>query len=150
MEVNVRSAGGAGTTALINYLSFYKKINDACDHDGIKYRRNLDLVKWQKQIIILSDPEDIYRSLSRRSYLNLNSLKLGFLNYFIRFEALFLYECRQLQLKWLSEWDSEESTIIIYYKDLFESADKIQQHLCITDNNFVPHFPKRRKRGNQQ
>lgn len=120
-------------------------MNDANDCDGIKHSRNLDLAEGQKQIIILSNPRDIYKSLDRHTYLNCNSLKLGFLSYFVRLRSLFYFECRQIQLKWNSEWESQESTLIIHYKDLFESADKIQQHLHISDRNFVLKFPKKKE-----
>lgn len=149
IEVIIRSIGGAGSTTIINYLSNYKKCNSPVDHDGLKHARKADIADGQKQLIIISDPHDIYRSLEHRYYLRINCLKLGFISYFVKKKSIFLNECNQLQMKWISDLGHRDDTLILHYNELFESAERIQRHLDISEDTFTRFFPVRRRRSSQ-
>jgi len=82
LELIIVSPGGVGTTFLIRHLSKFRKTNCPYDSDGLKHRvvppkklGELDV----RVIFVDGQNEDIYYSLKRRCWLEMQSAKLGVL-----------------------------------------------------------------------
>ena len=69
IEVCVISAGGVGTTFLMEFLSKYKKLNNPYDYDDIKH---LPLPPLSKNKNLVQRPYPIFARYSKFNYLQIH------------------------------------------------------------------------------
>lgn len=146
LDALVVSPGGVASTALIEHLSKYVKVNQANDWDGLKH--NLDTATNHKLIYVSSRNSDPVRSLDRRGFSrfqlckierDLSPLFLGQSQVILRLsEAISLMESEAIRLL---ETKGEDKVLILSHQNLHKSANKIMDFLDIKSEDFLNRYP---------
>lgn len=149
-EFLVVSPGGVATTMLIDYLSHYVSLNDKDDEDGLKHPPNLprSIGDSVKIIYVYGDSEEIYESLRRRGWVDLQGAKLGCLLCVLSRgplqKTLFMRAVDRQKQYFLN---AKKNVMLLRYEDIWDSAEEIRSFLGIDAPEFVEIFPPRKQRG---
>lgn len=149
-EFLVVSPGGVATTMLIDYLSHYVSLNDKDDEDGLKHIPNLprSIGDSVKTIYVYGDSEDIYESIRRRGWVDLQGAKLGC--------PLCVLSRGHLQKKLFQRavdrqiyyfLNVKKNVMALRYEDIWDSTEEIRSYLGIEAPEFVESFPPRKQRS---
>ncbi len=161
MEVVVASAGGVGTTFLINFIAQYRQVNHFDDEDGIKhlpvppvsFNENLKL------IYVYGNPQLAVMSLFRRNYHQLQSGKLRKCvagapaavpetmtldEYVAKGKDGFYF--REHFNNWYSNYLSPFPTLFLRYETLFENLEPLMDFLELP-KEYIKAFPEKKKRN---
>jgi hypothetical protein len=161
MEVVVASAGGVGTTFLINFIAQYRRVNHFDDEDGIKHLPvpPVSLNKKLKLIYVYGNPQLAAMSLFRREYHHLQSGKLRkcvadapaavpvtmTLDEYAA-KGIDGFYFREHFENWYSNYLSSFPTLFIRYETLFENLEPLLDFLELPSETLKA-FPKKKKRN---
>lgn len=143
LDLIVISTGGVATTSLINYLKFYKKVNDENDKDGYKHLSKFPLVQHNelKIIYIYGNYEKIYNSLKRRNIFQEQMVKLGCPFCFLlrgRLEKFFFKKCINKQIK---SFKNKHNVFVLEFDQIWEKKEQLKNFLEIQNDKFIQNFP---------
>ena len=144
----VISAGGVGTTSVLDHLSRYIRTNEPSDSDRLKHRRQppKNDARSIPVLLIVGDPLRIVESLTRRDYLVPNAIRLGCFEFFLlpKFLNLPVRAFNSAIKRQSALWQLKYNNLLVLdYSELFESPDLIATHFKIHDPSFIQNFPTR-------
>lgn len=152
LDVIVVSPGGVGTTAIIRHLNKHVRVNFTSDSDGYKHMptppEDLDF-RGERYIYIKGDAHQIYRSIRRRGWVDIQGAKLGspmsVLTWGSYQERFFI----RAVTRQIRAWSACEgpSVLMLDYDDVWDSADRIASFLAVDPVLFGEEFPERQKRS---
>jgi hypothetical protein len=156
LDVLVVSPGGVATTALMEYLALFLKINSPHDLDGYKHLPAPPtwFVSSKTRVILLTGTEtEIVSSLRRRGFLRIQAIKLG---YFLgavtsgRLQSFLIGKAiRNQYLRWIN--GAERSRLLVMsYNDIWDRSQDIAKFLEINQELFLKTFPARKTRSAEQ
>ncbi len=151
LEVLVVSPGGVATTFLLNYLNGFVSVNDPHDGDGLKHLPGLPLMRegeGVKVLFISGDPNDVYASIKRRGWVEVQGAKLGSLMTVVLrggFQKyMFIRSVKAQERRWRQ--CGVRDLLFIDYDEIWENVEKIGKFIGIDDEGFVKNFPPKRPR----
>jgi len=145
-ELLIASTGGVGTTMLLTH--YYQVVgiltNDAMDNDKLKHSvvpPELDSI--QCALYIFGDPQDVYKSLERRGFLEDTIKKIAKENATTD-DPLALKSHFQ---NW-QQLPTKYPIMFLKYNSLWEKQTEINEYLqtCFDRTLYIPPLPKRRER----
>jgi hypothetical protein len=153
-EVWVVSPGGVGTTALMQHLERFRRINARDDSDGLKHLPRPPQLPAGADVrfLFISGPgEDVAQSLARRGWLEDQAANLGApLAVVLRGgvqRRLFLKAVARQHAAWTAR--PRRDVLHLGYDALWDAAPQLAAFLGISDPAFVAEFPVRRSRSAQ-
>lgn len=149
----VISPGGVASSFLIDYLSKFLTLNDIDDRDDIKHlpRLSSEWLSTKKVLYIYGDPDDVYRSIARRGWVDIQGAKLGCVLCQFTFgslQALMFKKAVQRQIDRFCGYANKrpENVMAISYNDIWAAAPRIKAFFEINDDDFLQNFPPRKER----
>lgn len=151
-EVWVVSPGGVGTTAFMWHVSRFRSVNAPDDTDERKHipRPPHEKPGCKVRYIFITGPSgDIYRSLSRRGWVEVQGALLGaFMPVILRGrpqqQALAAAVARQRR-HWTGQ--SSDRVLVLDYAELWDAAEKVAAFLDIQAPEFITGYPRKRPRS---
>ena len=152
----VISPGGVASSFLIDYLSSFLTLNDIDDRDDIKHlpRLSAEWLNTKKILYIYGNPDDVYRSISRRGWVDIQGAKLGcVLCQFTRgaLQAFLFKKAVKKQIDKFCQYakDQPDHVMAITYGEIWTAAPQIKAFFEIKDDGFLPNFPPRKERNSK-
>lgn len=153
LEVIVASHGGVGTTFLIEFISKYRRVNDAYDRDRIKHLPEIPagLPKDCRIVYVFGDPVDSTLSLFRRDYAELQRRKNGVLDFSSMsasgYESVVVAKRDLLGLtRHLETWTKDKARVFpVHYDRIWDEIPDLLRYLDIPEQE-AAHFPARKLR----
>ena len=160
MEVVVASAGGVGTTFLINFIAQHRRVNHFDDEDGIKHLPVLPVSfnKELKLIYVYGNPQLAAMSLFRREYHHRQSKKLRkcvsnappAIADSVTLEeyaanGIDAFYFRDHFFNWYDTYLSSFPTLFLRYETLFENVNPLFEFLDLPES-CLHTFPEKKKR----
>jgi hypothetical protein len=153
-QVWVVSPGGVGTTALMQHLERFRRLNARDDSDGLKHLPRPPRLPPGANVrfLFISGPaEDVANSLARRGWLEDQAANLGApLAVVLRGAAqrrVFARAVARQHRAWTTP--ARADVLHIPYAALWDAGPRLAEFLGITDHAFVADFPRRRSRSSQ-
>jgi hypothetical protein len=147
LEAMIVSPGGVASTAIMEYIGQFVRVNSPGDRDTLKHRPKPPghSSKEIPVLLITGDSDSIIASLDRRGYFPHQAIRLGCWKYFLvptrwRDGAFRKCVCRQ-EKAWTRNYSN---TLTLGFAEIWDSADLIAKHFGINDPKFVENFPHRR------
>ena len=148
LDALVVSTGGAGTTALLEHLSLFLRVNDPYDRDSLKHRRFGGLRTHGTPVLILTRrAEDVVASLERRRILDINAAKLGLLQPLLHRSSRTEQQFNEASLSQISSWSVRSRTLVLQYEELANSVNDIARFLEIPSDQLEENYPFLEGRG---
>lgn len=156
LDVLVVSPGGVATTALMEYLALFFKINSPHDLDGKKHLPAPPswFLQSQTRVILLTGTEsDIVFSLRRRGFLRIQAIKLGYswaaLISGKLLSSIISKAIRRQYCNWTNGVE-QSRLLILDYNEIWSRSQDIAKFLGINSAQFLAAFPEQRTRTAQE
>ena len=158
IEILIVSAGGVGTTFLMNFIMEFKSINHRYDYDDLKHNSLPPISKNKnlKIIYVFGNPIDATISLFRRNFQSTQSIKLNknyiFKNHIKAETKLSDYSKSQIDCFHFENHFNNYYEKFLVYDTLFLKYEKIHENIeeildfCEIERKSIKKFPKRKKR----
>lgn len=154
LDLLVVSPGGVATTALMEHLSNYVRVNHPHDQDDLKHIPvpPMRVRSGLRYLFVYGEIEVIVRSLERRGYLNAQSMKLAAPFSVVMPSPLKRLLFRMAIRRQIKAWmkfcsdQPEDVALTIHYEDIWTSQERLRHFCKISEETFVTTFPVRRTR----
>lgn len=147
LEAIIVSPGGVASTAIMEYIRKFVRVNSPADRDTLKHRPKPPGQSSQEIPVLLltGDKDSIIASLERRGYFPHQAIRLGCWQYLIapsRWRDIAFRRCVCQQEKaWARNYPN---SLVLGFDEIWDSADLIAKHFGINDPKFAENFPQRR------
>ena len=149
IEGIIVSPGGVASTAIINHLRNFIRVNDPGNQDGLKHLPTVpkDQAIPVPALFISGDREEIVESLSRRDYLPHQAIRLATVGFFLvpvkMRRARFNRALDRQYRSWVKKY---RQLLVLRYEEIWDRKEEIAQHFGIDDPMFFVYFPPKEKR----
>ncbi len=144
------STRGAGTTFLMKHLAQFIHTNDPFEGDRIKHLPRLPggWLKSRRILYVYSEPELVFLSIKRRSWVHMHAGELGCLTCQFTWGRLRQMLFERAVRKQINQFHAYQSDniMLLAYDDIWDKVEEISTFFKINDERFVCEFPARRPR----
>lgn len=151
IDLLIVSPGGVGTTFLSEYIARYVSLNKSSDGDTLKHMPRppewLKPDRSMRVIFVDGADEEIYDSIARRGWVNVQGAKLGSLcAIFTRGsiqKSAFLGSVHRQRRAWQTWGDCGGRLLVVEYDRLWDEIDQIGDFVGAPRETFKHYFPDR-------